>query len=147
MAQIFFKFHAWFKKCHFGNVSEIGWIGHALLVQPSKPAHRIFFLFSLLILIFFLNMKPLSDVAPGLLVNQVQIQAVCSAKNKLTIYIWKAVSLLLSHTVTFLKNNSEKMGVASIVVTAVGMLLTKGQLISKYPFGVFKSPKKQTKFL
>jgi hypothetical protein len=39
----------------------------ALLVQPSKTAQRIFFLFSILILIFFLNMKLLSEVAPGLL--------------------------------------------------------------------------------
>ena len=47
------KFHAWVKKCHFGNFTRnrlIGWIGHALLVQPSKTAHRIFF--SLLYLIF-----------------------------------------------------------------------------------------------
>ena len=37
-----FKFHAWVKKCHFGNFTKkwlIGWIGHALLVQPSKTAH------------------------------------------------------------------------------------------------------------
>ena len=31
----------------------IGWIGHALLVQPSKTAHRIFFLFYILIFIYF----------------------------------------------------------------------------------------------
>ena len=32
------KFHAWVKKCHFGNFTrnrQIGWIGHALLGQPS----------------------------------------------------------------------------------------------------------------
>ena len=37
-----FKFHAWVKKCHFGNFTKkwlIGWIGHALLVQPSETAH------------------------------------------------------------------------------------------------------------
>ena len=58
-----------------------GWIGHALLVQPSKMAHGIFF--SLLYLIFsfiFLNTKPLSKVAPGLLFIQIQIQAVCRSK-------------------------------------------------------------------
>jgi hypothetical protein len=32
--------HAWVKKCHFGNFSEIGWISHALLVQHSISAHR-----------------------------------------------------------------------------------------------------------
>ena len=39
-----------------------------------------FFLFSLLIFIYFLNMKPLSEVAPCLLdiQIQIQIQAVCS---------------------------------------------------------------------
>ena len=31
----------------------IGWIGHALLVQPSKTAHRIFFLFYILIFVYF----------------------------------------------------------------------------------------------
>ena len=49
-----FKFHAWVKKCHFGNFTRKwlnGWIGHALLVQPSKTAHRIFFLFYILIFI------------------------------------------------------------------------------------------------
>ena len=39
-----FKFHAWIKKCYFGNFTRnwlIGWIGHALLVQqPSISAHR-----------------------------------------------------------------------------------------------------------
>ena len=38
-----FKFHAWVKKCHFGNFTRnrlIGWIGHALLVQPSISAHK-----------------------------------------------------------------------------------------------------------
>ena len=41
--KFFFKFHAWVKKCHFGNFTRnrpIGWIGHALLVQPSISAHR-----------------------------------------------------------------------------------------------------------
>jgi hypothetical protein len=45
-------------------------------VQPSKTAHRIFFisfLFSLLIFIYF---KPLSEVVSRLLVIQIQIQAV-----------------------------------------------------------------------
>ena len=40
-----FRFHAWVKKCHFGNFTRnwlIGWIGHALLVQPSKTTHRFF---------------------------------------------------------------------------------------------------------
>ena len=37
---------------------------------------QIFFLFSILISFIFLNMKPLSEVAPGLLVIQIQIQAV-----------------------------------------------------------------------
>jgi hypothetical protein len=58
-----FKFHAWVKKCHFGNFTRnwlIGWIGHALLVQPSKTVHLYFNLH-----LFFLNMKPLSKVAPG----------------------------------------------------------------------------------
>ena len=31
----------------------IGWIGQALLVQPTISAHRIFFLFYILILIYF----------------------------------------------------------------------------------------------
>ena len=38
-----FKFHAWIKKCHFGNFIRnrpIGWIWPALLVQPSISAHR-----------------------------------------------------------------------------------------------------------
>ena len=30
------------KKCQIGRNWLIGWIGHALLVQPSKTAHRIF---------------------------------------------------------------------------------------------------------
>ena len=55
----------------------IGWIGHALLVQPSKTAPRIFFSFILKFSFILLNMKPLSEVAPGLLVIQIQIQAVC----------------------------------------------------------------------
>ena len=36
------KFHAGVKKCHFGKFSRkrlIGWIGHALLVQPSISPH------------------------------------------------------------------------------------------------------------
>ena len=41
-----------------------------------KTAHWIFFLFYILILIHFFPMKPLSEVAPGLLVIQIQIQAV-----------------------------------------------------------------------
>ena len=54
LAQKKFKFHAWVKKCNFVNFCRnrlIGWIGHALLVQPTKTAYRIFFLFY--ILIFF----------------------------------------------------------------------------------------------
>ena len=39
----------------------------ALLVQPSKTAHRFFFLFYIFILFIFLNMETLSDVVPGLL--------------------------------------------------------------------------------
>ena len=35
--------------------------------------------FSLLIFIYLVNMKPLSEVAPGLLVIQISIQAVCFA--------------------------------------------------------------------
>ena len=38
-----FRFHAWVKKCHFGNFTRnrpIGWIGQALLVQPSISANR-----------------------------------------------------------------------------------------------------------
>ena len=38
---------------------------------------QFFFLFSFI----FLNMKPLSEVAPGFLVIQIQIQAVCTIKN------------------------------------------------------------------
>ena len=33
----------------------IGWIGHALLVQPSKTAHRIFFLFYIYFFIYSLK--------------------------------------------------------------------------------------------
>ena len=40
LAQKVFKFHTRVKKCHFGNFPEIGWNGHALLVQPSISAHR-----------------------------------------------------------------------------------------------------------
>jgi hypothetical protein len=47
----------------------IGWIGHALLVQPSKKVFSfIFFFFS------FFDMKPLSEVVPRLIVIQIQIQ-------------------------------------------------------------------------
>ena len=45
-----------FEKGHFGNFSEIGWIGHALLVQPS--------------------MKQSSVEALRILVIQIQIHAV-----------------------------------------------------------------------
>ena len=37
-----FKFHAWVKKWHFDNFSEICQLaGLAVLVQPFKMAHRI----------------------------------------------------------------------------------------------------------
>ena len=40
----------------FSRNRLIGWIGHALLVQPSKTAHRIFFfLFYTLIFIYFIK--------------------------------------------------------------------------------------------
>ena len=42
LAQKKFEFLAWVKKCHFGNFTRnrpIGWIGHALLVQPSISVH------------------------------------------------------------------------------------------------------------
>ena len=61
---------SWVKKCHFGNFTRdwlIGWIGHALLVQPSITAHRIFFSLFFSFLFYSLNMKPLSEVMPGLL--------------------------------------------------------------------------------
>ena len=46
----------------------------ALLVQPSKTTNRIFF--SFIFSFIFLNMKPLSEVAPGVLAIQIQIKAV-----------------------------------------------------------------------
>jgi hypothetical protein len=43
----------------------IGWIGHALLVQPSISAHRIFFsIFYFNFNLFLLKIKPLSEEAP-----------------------------------------------------------------------------------
>jgi hypothetical protein len=56
----------------------IGWIGHALLVQPSISAHRIFFFSFIYFLIILSDIKPLSVEAPHVLVIQIQIQAVCT---------------------------------------------------------------------
>ena len=84
----------------------IGWIGHALLVQPSKTAHKVFyshlyFNFPL----FFLNMKPLSVEMACLLGIQNEIQAVCKGTNTNTnnkvlyrlhlLISWKIQRLLL----------------------------------------------------
>jgi hypothetical protein len=44
------KFHAWVKSA---KNRLIGWIGHTLLMQPSKIAHRIFSLFYIFFLISF----------------------------------------------------------------------------------------------
>jgi hypothetical protein len=71
--------HAWVKKCHFGNFTRnqlIGWIGHALLVQPCKTAHRIFFLFYILIFIYFLKYETIVRSSAWSFVIQIQIQAV-----------------------------------------------------------------------
>ena len=53
-----FKLHAWDKKCHFGNLSEIGWLaGFGAWPCPvsvrSKTACRIFFVVMLLFLFEF----------------------------------------------------------------------------------------------
>ena len=50
-----FKFHAWVKKCHLGNFSEIGWL--AELAKPcycSSPKKLTGFFFSLLYLYIFI---------------------------------------------------------------------------------------------
>ena len=45
----------------------------------SPPKQLVGFYFSFIL--YFLNMKPLSEVSPGLLDIQIQIQAVCSVYN------------------------------------------------------------------
>ena len=54
-----------------------GWVGHTLLVQPSKRLADFFFSFIIQFSLIFYNMKTLSEVGPHLLVIQIQIQAVC----------------------------------------------------------------------
>ena len=70
-----FWFNARFKSAIFAIIQKSA-DSHDLLVQPSKTAHTIF-LILILFIFFFLNMKPLSEVAPGLLIIQIQIQEVC----------------------------------------------------------------------
>ena len=49
--------------------------------KKSCELFKGFFSLLYLILIYFFNMKPLSEVAPRLLVIQIQIQAVCTGKS------------------------------------------------------------------
>ena len=66
-----FKFHAWVKKSIFHKSANwLDWPCPVSAVLQNRP-HDLFFSF------IFLNMKPLSEVAPILLVIQIQIQAVC----------------------------------------------------------------------
>ena len=58
----------------FPNFSE----GRQILEHPNCPPNLFF---SFLFLFISLNMKPLSEVAPGLLVIQIQIQAVWKVKS------------------------------------------------------------------
>ena len=82
----------------------IGWIGHALLVQPSKTAHRIFFSFIFDFSFIFLNMKPLSEVASCLLVIQIQIQAVWLVCIGLHVAFF-LVFILLHHSLSLLRGS------------------------------------------
>ena len=50
-----------------------------VIAALQNRTQDLFFLFYILIFIYFLNMKPLSEVATGLLVVQIQIQAVWSS--------------------------------------------------------------------
>ena len=85
------KFHAWVKKCHFGNFTRnrpIGWIGHALLVQPSMVAsastNRVW------------TKITIKSYAWSFAI-QIQIQAVCGLNklsSKLDIVHWDSFNLL-----------------------------------------------------
>ena len=69
------------KKVPFGQFFRnwlIGWIGHALLVQPSKTTHRIFFFLSFIFQFSFIFLNSdHSDPDPSNVVKHILCYMVC----------------------------------------------------------------------
>ena len=94
----------------------------------TKTAHRIFFSFIFWFSIFFFDMKPLSEVALGLLIIQIQIQTVCDDISALYVMEPLFASLVCKTKIYFCNQNNYNLKILAKILPPLSARFFSGFL-------------------